>query len=187
MLPAGVTPSAPAHGAGLGPDGLPTVLSNPAITPDVAVIDFDLKFLPDERPADVRREFEGLVHAFAQMDSWLREHPPEVKWEPGGLHFPPMETPIDHPLVRAMTANRAAMGLETQIKGFVAVSDIAHYAGAGVPGFLFGPGGAGPACRRRICGCRLARRDGAVRRRGDGRVVRRPLTGAEDRKVGPAG
>jgi len=147
MLPAGVNtinPGVMIAGAGMGSDGLPIVLSNPAITPDVAVIDFDLKFLPDERPAQVRREFEDLVRAFAQMDSWLREHPPVVQWELGGLHFPPMNTPVDHPLATAMIANRAAMGLQTEVKGFVAVSDIAHYAGAGVPGFLFGPGGAGP-------------------------------------------
>lgn len=146
LLPPGVNTISPGvmiAGSGVGLDGLPKGLSNPAITPDVAVIDFDLKFLPNECPADVRREFEALVHAFAQMDSWLRDNPPVVQWELAGLHFPPMDTPLDHPLVTAMIESRQAMGLPTRIEGFVAVSDIAHYAGAGVPGVLYGPAGAG--------------------------------------------
>ncbi len=146
LLPPGVNTIAPGvmlAGSGVGPDGLPKVLTNPAITPDVAVIDFDLKFLPNEKSADIRREFEAMVHAFAQLDSWTRENPPQVQWDLYGLHFPPMDTPLDHPLVTAMVATRATMGLTTTIEGFVAVSDIAHYAGAGVPGVLHGPSGAG--------------------------------------------
>ena len=146
LLPPGVNTIAPGvmvAGSGLGPDGLPMILTNPAITPDVAVIDFDLKFLPHERPADVRRAFEDFVKAFAGLDSWTRENPPTVQWDLGGLHFPPMDTPIDHPLVTGMVATRAAMGLKTTIEGFVAVCDAAHYAGAGVQGVLHGAGGAG--------------------------------------------
>ena len=146
LLPPGVNTIAPGvmiAGSGLGPEGLPMVLTNPAITPDVAVIDFDLKFLPNERPAEVRREFEAFVGAFAQLDSWTRENPPTVRWDLGGLHFPPMDTPLDHPLITAMTATRSGMGLVTSIGGFVAVCDAAHYAGAGVNGVLHGAGGAG--------------------------------------------
>ena len=146
LMPPGLNTIAPGvmiAGSGLGANGLPMVLTNPAITPDVAVIDFDLKFLPNERSADVRREFEALVHAFAQLDSWTRENPPVVQWELGGLHFPPMDTPVDHPLVRTMTETRTGMGLNTRIEGFVAVCDAAHYAGAGVAGVLHGPAGAG--------------------------------------------
>ena len=119
------------------------VLTNPAITPDVAVIDFDLKFLPNEKSADVRRDFEALVHAFAQLDSWTRENPPTVQWNLGGLHFPPMDTPVDHPLVTTMVETRTGMGLQTRVEGFVAVCDAAHYAGAGVDGVLHGAAGAG--------------------------------------------
>lgn len=145
LLPAGVNTIAPGvmiAGAGLKPDGLPRGLGNPAITPDVAVIDFDLKFLPNEKPDEVRREFEALIQAFAQLDSWTRKHPPVVQWDLYGLHFPPMDTPLDHGLVTAMTQARTALGLPTKLEGFVAVSDIAHYAGAGVAGVLYGPAGA---------------------------------------------
>ncbi|RVA21498.1 M20/M25/M40 family metallo-hydrolase, partial [Mesorhizobium sp. M7D.F.Ca.US.004.03.1.1] len=63
-------------GTGLGEHGLPTVMTNPAIIPDVAVLDLDMKFLPDENSADYRRDFESFVHHFAQTDAWLRDNPP---------------------------------------------------------------------------------------------------------------
>lgn len=130
-------------GAGLGPNGLPTVMTNPAIIPDVVVLDLDMKFLPDENAADYRRDFEAFVHHFAQTDAWLRDNPPTIQWELGGLHFPPMNTPVDHPLVQSLVANRTRLGKAPQVRGFVAVCDAAHYAGAGVDGVIYGPSGDG--------------------------------------------
>jgi acetylornithine deacetylase len=130
-------------GVGLGEDGLPAIRTNPAMTPDKAVIDLDYKFMPDECSEDVRAEFEGFVRAFAQTDAWLRDHPPEVAWELGGLHFPPMDTPADHPLVRALVENHAALADPPKVCGFDAVTDAAHYAGAGVAAVLYGPSGDG--------------------------------------------
>ena len=130
-------------GAGLGPDGLPVVMTNPAIIPDVFVVDLDYKFLPQEDPREVRAEFERFVHHFAQTETWLRDNPPSVQWDLYGLYFPPMDTPIDHALVRSLVANREALGLKAEIKGFIAVCDAAHYAGAGVPGVIHGPTGNG--------------------------------------------
>jgi len=83
------------------------------------------------------------VHHFAQQDAWLREHPPVIEWELGGLHFPPMNTPVDHPLVKSLVARRTQLGKPTKVQGFVAVCDAAHYAGAGVDGVIFGPTGDG--------------------------------------------
>ncbi|HEX2526101.1 MAG TPA: ArgE/DapE family deacylase [Geminicoccus sp.] len=130
-------------GAGLGENGLPNVMTNPAIIPDVAVLDLDMKFLPNESSAEVRRDFEAFVHHFAQTDAWLRDHPPTVQWELGGLHFPAMNTPVDHPLVRSLAQHKARLGKTPEIRGFVAVCDAAHYAGAGVDGVIFGPSGDG--------------------------------------------
>ena len=130
-------------GAGLGPDGRPQVTTNPAIIPDVCVMEFDLKFLPDEKAADVRAEFEAFVHHWAQTSTWLRENPPKVEWEIGGLHFPPVDTPTDHPLIGSLIAHRTELGQTTDIEGFVAVSDAAHYAGAGTTSIIYGPGGDG--------------------------------------------
>lgn len=130
-------------GAGLGPDGLPIVMTNPAIIPDVAVLDLDMKFLPQETSAHYRRDFEAFVHHFAQTDAWLRAHPPEVLWGLGGLHFPPLDTRVDHPLVRSLVDRKGRTGKPAAIRGFTAVCDAAHYAGAGVDGVIFGPSGDG--------------------------------------------
>jgi acetylornithine deacetylase/succinyl-diaminopimelate desuccinylase-like protein len=146
LLPPGVNTISPGvlvAGSAMGANGLPQILTNPAIIPDVAVIDFDMKFLPNETSAQVRAEFEAFVLAFSQQDSWLRAHPITVQWELGGLHFPPLNTPMDHGLVRMLSQHRGARGLATEVKGFVAVCDAAHYAGAGVPGVIHGPVGAG--------------------------------------------
>ncbi len=146
LLPPGfntIHPGVMVCGSGIGADGMPKLLGNPAMVPDVAIIDFDLKFLPNETSADIRRDFEAFVHAWAQQDSWLRAHPPRVQWELYGLHFPPMNTPVDHPLMRAVLDARQARGLSSEVRGFIAVCDAAHYAGAGIPGIIHGAGGDG--------------------------------------------
>ncbi|MDQ0473519.1 M20 family metallopeptidase [Labrys wisconsinensis] len=146
LLPVGmntINPGVIRAGAGLGPDGLPIIMTNPAIIPDTAVIDLDMKFLPDETSAAYRRDFEAFVHHFAGTDAWLREHPPTIQWELGGLHFPPLNTPTDHPLVASLIRRKAALGTAPAVRGFVAVCDAAHYAGAGVDGVIFGPSGDG--------------------------------------------
>ncbi len=130
-------------GAGQGPDGLPLIMTNPAIIPDIVVIDLDMKFLPQEGSDGYRRDFTAFVAHFAATDDWLRVHPPEVAWELGGLHFPPLNTSVDHAIVQSLVARKTALGRPPGIKGFTAVCDAAHYAGAGVAGVIFGPSGDG--------------------------------------------
>lgn len=130
-------------GAGLGPNGLPLTMTNPAIIPDVAVLDLDFKFLPNEKKEDVRAEFENFVHHFCQSDLWLKDHPIKVEWELGGLHFPPMDTSPDHPLVQSLARRRTELSGKAKITGFAAVADCAHYAGAGVDAMICGPTGEG--------------------------------------------
>lgn len=130
-------------GAGLGPDGLPLIMINPAIIPDVAVIDLDYKFLPNQTKAEIRSEFEEFVHHFCQQDLWLQENPIKVQWELGGLHFPPMDTAPDHPIVQSLFKRRREAGGTPEIAGFVAVADCAHYAGAGVSSVICGVKGDG--------------------------------------------
>jgi acetylornithine deacetylase/succinyl-diaminopimelate desuccinylase family protein len=130
-------------GAGLGDDGLSIVMTNPAIIPDTVAIDLDMKFLPSENSADYRRDFESFVHHFAQTDAWLRDHPPAILWELGGLHFPPLNTPLDHPLVTSLVKRKTETGKAPAVRGMIAVTDAAHYAGAGVPGVIFGAIGEG--------------------------------------------
>lgn len=145
-MPAGmntISPGVMMAGCGEGPDGLPALLGNPAMVPDICVIDFDMKFLPHERSADIRREFEDCIARFAKSDPWLEEHPPEVRWELGNLHFPPVDTPLDHPLTQAVEASIAASGRPPEIVGSLGVTDAAHYAAKGIPAVVFGPSGGG--------------------------------------------
>ncbi|WP_292334529.1 ArgE/DapE family deacylase [Mesorhizobium sp.] len=130
-------------GSGLGPDGLPLIMTNPAIIPDVAVIDLDYKFLPNQTKDFIRHEFEEFVHHFCQQDLWLRENPIRVEWELGGLHFPPMDTSPDHPIVQSLMKRRGQLGGKPKISGMIAVVDGAHYAGAGVDAVICGATGDG--------------------------------------------
>ena len=130
-------------GVGIDEDGLPLIRTNPAMTPDRVTIDLDLKFLPHEKSEEVRAEFEAFVAAFAALDPWTAKNPPQVNWELGGLHFPPMDTSVDHPLVKSLVKHHAHFGKSPEVRGFDAVTDAAHYAGAGVDACIYGPSGDG--------------------------------------------
>ncbi|EHM02759.1 peptidase, ArgE/DapE family [Acetobacteraceae bacterium AT-5844] len=144
-MPAGmntISPGMMIAGVGLGADGLPTVLNNPGMVPDTCVLDFDLKFLPDEDPAAIRRDFEAAILRFAATDPWLADHPPTIEWDLHGLHFPPVNTPLGHPLVEALASARQEAGLPVRFEGMLGVTDAAHYAARGIPGVVYGPLGA---------------------------------------------
>jgi acetylornithine deacetylase/succinyl-diaminopimelate desuccinylase family protein len=130
-------------GSGIGPDGRPTNLGNPAIIPDTCTIDLDIKFLPQESKETIRKEFEDFVFHFCQQYKWLQSNPIEIRWELAGLHFTPVNLPFDHPLVASLARSREQLGLETQIAGFIAVTDAAHYARAGTDCVIYGPAGDG--------------------------------------------
>lgn len=146
LLPPGVNTinvGAIRGGAGLGPDGLPLTMTNPAIIPDVAVIDLDYKFLPNQTKQDIRSEFETFVHYFCQQDLWLQKNPIRVEWELSGMHFPPMDTSPDHPLAQSLLKRRKQLGGEPKITGTIGAADAAHYASAGVAALICGPTGDG--------------------------------------------
>jgi acetylornithine deacetylase len=138
-----ISPGVLRVGAGLGPDGLPMVMTNPAIIPDVAVLDLDFKFLPNESPEEVRAEFEAFIHHFCQQDRWLRDNPIDINWALADLYFPPMDTSVDHPIVQSLVSHKTALNKPFEVRGFEAVCDAAHYAGAGVAGVIYGPSGDG--------------------------------------------
>lgn len=147
LMPAGlatINPGTIMGGAGMGEDGNPAVMTNAAMMSDVCTIVLDYKFMPQEDFADVRAEFEAFVHHFAQMDPWMRENPPKIEWSLWDLHFPPMNTPEDHPLTKAALARATQLQEKApRLKGFEAVTDAAHYAGKGVVPIIYGPSGEG--------------------------------------------
>ncbi len=132
LLPKGITTINPGMISGGSP-----ALSTMA---DSCVIGLSLKYLPDESAEDVKREFEEYIEAVAAADPWLRENPPKIEWGYAGVSFPPSEIALDHPFAQAVgKAFQTVLG-EPQWQGFVAVSDLAWIAEAGIPGLLFGPG-----------------------------------------------
>lgn len=147
LMPAGlatINPGTIMGGAGLGEDGNPALMTNAAMIPDVVTMVLDYKFMPQEDFAAVKAEFEDFVTHFAAMDPWMRDNPPKIEWNLWGLYFPPMNTPVDHPLTKSVMG-RAGQFQHTapRIKGFEAVTDAAHYAGKGVVPIIYGPSGDG--------------------------------------------
>ncbi|UPJ47847.1 hypothetical protein IVB30_32295 [Bradyrhizobium sp. 200] len=114
-------------GAGLGADGFPVIMTNPAIIPDVdvVVIDLDYKFLPNQTKEYVRCEFEAFVYHFCQQDLWLQENPIKAGWELGGLHFAPMVIRADHPIAQSLLNRRTQLGGKPKVS-MIAVTDAAH-------------------------------------------------------------
>ena len=146
LMPPGITtinPGVMIGGVGLGEDGLPQITSNPAMIPDVCVVDFDFKYLPTETFDEVREEFESFVAAFAHTDPWLRDHPPTLQWHLSNIDFPPFSTPPDHALIQTVRDTHQQLGIETVLTGKRAVTDAAFYAGAGMTPIVLGPAGEG--------------------------------------------
>lgn len=147
LMPAGlatINPGTIMGGAGMGDDGNPAVMTNAAMIADVATMVLDYKFMPQEDFAEVKREFEDFVAHFAAMDPWMRENPPKIEWNLWDLYFPPMNTPVDHPLTQSVLRRATEVQVEKPvIKGFEAVTDAAHYAGKGVVPVIYGPSGDG--------------------------------------------
>jgi acetylornithine deacetylase/succinyl-diaminopimelate desuccinylase family protein len=127
-------------GPGGGHNGKLNIVSNAGTTPDYASIEFNIWFLPSESFDNVRQEIEDhLGHACA-LDPWLRDHPPRLTWKLNGIFYPPCSTTSDHPLIRDLDRAIRELGLEPNITGFGAASELAWYSEAGIGGTLFGPG-----------------------------------------------
>lgn len=147
LMPAGlatINPGTIMGGSGMGEDGNPAVMTNAAMIADVATMVLDYKFMPQEDFAAVKAEFEAFVAHFAAMDPWMRDNPPKIEWNLWGLHFPPMDTPVEHPLTQSVLRHATKFQRKVpNIKGFEAVTDAAHYAGKGVTPIIYGPAGDG--------------------------------------------
>lgn len=144
LLPAGITtinPGVMLGGTGGGENGMPNVVTAVSTFPDYCSLELSLKYLPNEKTADVRAEFEDYIARVAAADPWLRENPPEIEWCIRGVCFPPAETPPGHPLLDAVShAAETVTGAPAVHIGMPAVTDLAWLGGAGIPGVIFGPG-----------------------------------------------
>jgi acetylornithine deacetylase len=148
LMPKGITTintGAIAAGSGGGQNGMPNVMTSVSSLPDYCAIDLSLKYLPSERTEDVRSEFETFIHHVCQTDDWLRDHPPTIEWGLYGVSFPPVNTSQDHPAIQALATSILSVGIEPDIRGFEAVSDIAWFGEEDIPAALCGPGDGGNA------------------------------------------
>lgn len=135
-FPPGIFSLAP--GVFHGDAGVPSV----GYLADQATVGYLVWYPPNEDPDAIRAEIEAQVHHVAQTDAWLREHPPVLRWE---SHWPPFDTPNDHPLLTQMVESRAeVLGApspgQAATTGFQAVCDASFIAAHGIPVASFGPG-----------------------------------------------
>ena len=126
----------------------PAVLHGDAGVPSVgyladrATIGYLVWYPPGDTAAQIRGEIEAQVRRAAEMDPWLRQHPPVLRWD---SNWPVSDTDPAHPLVRSLVTERAAVlgplpaGLP-DTSGFNACCDAAFIEEKGIPSVIFGPG-----------------------------------------------
>lgn len=110
----------------------------PFIVPHICTLETIVIYPPGVPAEEIRAEVEAhLAHACAQ-DSWLREHPPELRWV---HHWPPYAQPQDHPICQTVTAAyEHALAKPANIAGFPAVDDATWLERGGIPAISYGPG-----------------------------------------------
>lgn len=143
MLPAGfnsIMPGIISGGPGGGAHGQLNLISNPGTSPNYASVEYNIWYLPQETFDDIRIEIEQFVFDICRTDPWLREHPPRFTWKLRDIFFPPVDTPIDHPLIVTISSAITATGQTPVIEAFTAASELAWYAEQGIDGTIFGPG-----------------------------------------------
>lgn len=123
--------------------GGPNGVLIPFVVSEYMTIEYCIWYHPEEAPEDVRREVEEHVQRAAQLDPWLREHPPELEWK---MNWPASVVDPDHPVCHALAAahEQAAVGTRFEgpppVQGFAAVEDTAFLNIGGVPAISYGPG-----------------------------------------------
>ena len=115
----------------------------PFVVSQFCTVEYAIWFPPQENVEDIKQEIVSYVNLAAQLDPWLKEHPPEIKFN---LFWPPAVTPVDHPIVQTCAAaHRQASGPanvdeHSLFQGFAAVCDAAFLNQAGIPSVIYGPG-----------------------------------------------
>jgi acetylornithine deacetylase/succinyl-diaminopimelate desuccinylase family protein len=143
MLPPGfntILPGIMIGGPGGGQNGQLNLIANPGTSPNYCSVEFNVWYLPNETFDEIRDEIETFVHDVCQTDPWLREHPPVFTWKLRNIFFPPVDTPPDHPFIKALEGQLRELEIEPVIEAFTAASELAWYAEQGIDGTIFGPG-----------------------------------------------
>lgn len=114
--------------------------SFPSAFPDTCLLKGSIATLPGEETLEVKRTFVEYLRTFAMADSWLREHPPEVRFV--GYCGDPAEISPDHPIVTTLSNRfREVLGKDPQITGRQGAADTRYLIKYGdTPTVIFGPG-----------------------------------------------
>lgn len=96
-----------------------------------------------EKMEDVKRQVEEQVRKAAELDPWMRDHPPQIEWY--GWNAEASETSPKAPVVGALQRNgREVLGKEPEIVGSTGANDSRFYVlYANTPAVCYGPSGQG--------------------------------------------
>src|SRR5215211_731282 len=118
--------------------GKPPGPMTPYIIPNECTLDVQVLYLPDDDWESVKQEIETYLNRVYDNDHWLRTHRPTMEWP---HHWPPYNTPADHPIVQCIVgAHEAALGITPLVTGFPAVDDASYLERGGIPSISFGAG-----------------------------------------------
>jgi acetylornithine deacetylase/succinyl-diaminopimelate desuccinylase family protein len=123
--------------------GQPRAVTAPFFIADFMVIEYMCWYHPEENPKEVKHEIEQHIARAAQLDPWLREHPPEVEWK---LNWPASVVDPSHPIcvtvqeAHELAAAGTSFAGRPPIRGFAAVEDTSFLNAAGIPAISYGPG-----------------------------------------------
>ncbi len=105
------------------------------IVPERCVIDIDRRILPTETYEDAMGEMQAVVDELSAQDSQFQaEIVPPHTVQPG------LETPTNHPLVRAMSAAAERTCGRAKVTGVPYSTHASALHGAGITSVVFGPG-----------------------------------------------
>ena len=123
--------------------GAPYGVQVPFFISEYCTIEYCIWYHPDEKPEAVKQEFETYLHHAAQLDEWLRVHPPKLEWK---VNWPAFAVDEAHPICETVSDAHveAAQGTRfagrPKTAGFFAVCDAAFLNNQGVPSIVYGPG-----------------------------------------------
>ena len=125
----------------LDPDTIvPTVIQGGewAVTyPEQVAISFGAMFIPGTM--DAREQIETQLRRVADLDPWLREHPPKL--ETGAWHYG-AEVAEDEPIVQTGLGALEDLSIEPDLIGIGSLTDAVHLINySGIPTISLGPGG----------------------------------------------
>jgi acetylornithine deacetylase len=105
------------------------------IVPDRCEIAIDCRVIPGETCGQMLDEIKGWLAE--DLDAAIAKG---IEFAVPHKTVPPVETPPDHPLIDGLCQAAAQVKGDAQVAGVPYNTDASHYAAAGIPCVVFGPG-----------------------------------------------